>query len=539
MILENNAYKILGLDSSASQKDILRRSKEIINRLQINDNPEYELDNKIFENDRTEETVNEALRRLQSSSKRLVEYFFWFQIADDVDKKAIDFVKNNELQSAIVMWGKDHKDDTINSFLHKKNLALLLTYILTIEDNLECLEKSLLLWKEVTDSDKYWSTFKKVYLLYNDDVLDNKKLSNFKDEVLARLSDLYTEFYEKYKNPEYLELFQNTFPVKGGKIQKVVLDPAFKKINKAVEGLEEMNVSEDGVLDEDESEKIKRLIRVIQSELNSLIDMGMYEDSQTILMRDRAAETMRSIVLDIHNNLEDVSLAKRLLEVAIKFCGTDSLKHKLTKELEQIDENIKSSSDNKVTLEIPGFFSTNNANFTNTSLEYKGKTIQYKDATCVAWHSMKESVNGIPTSQKYTFYVASDTESIDISYTAAFRGGETHNVVFGKLVGISNAIIEPVVIKKLCSRIFDNKETITIGSLHINDRGCYKNKFFGGVEEVLWPDVKYKPQLSAGQAVVYSQDKKGNSTVFTSVSMSTGNAVLIPELIMECLKIKN
>jgi hypothetical protein len=43
-LIVNNAYRILGLDGSANQKDVLKRSKEIINRLKIDDYPEYTLD---------------------------------------------------------------------------------------------------------------------------------------------------------------------------------------------------------------------------------------------------------------------------------------------------------------------------------------------------------------------------------------------------------------------------------------------------------------------------------------------------------------
>ena len=33
--IENNAYRILGLDTTADQKEIMKRYKEIVNRLKI------------------------------------------------------------------------------------------------------------------------------------------------------------------------------------------------------------------------------------------------------------------------------------------------------------------------------------------------------------------------------------------------------------------------------------------------------------------------------------------------------------------------
>ncbi|MBA3047894.1 hypothetical protein KJ863_01360 [Patescibacteria group bacterium] len=77
--LKNNAYHILGLDTTASQKDILKRSKEIIKRLKIDDLPEYDLDLGLFDDFRTEESTNEAIRKLQTPKKRIKEYFFGFK----------------------------------------------------------------------------------------------------------------------------------------------------------------------------------------------------------------------------------------------------------------------------------------------------------------------------------------------------------------------------------------------------------------------------------------------------------------------------
>lgn len=534
-ILKNNAYQILGLDLTASEKDILKRSKEILNRLKIDDIPEYDSDIELFDNFRNEESVKEAIQKLQSAKKQIIEFFFWFYISDDIDKKALKYIKDKDFQSAIEIWGKDYKEDTVNSFNHKKNLALFLTYLISIEDNEDCVEKSISLWKSIFDSEKYWSSFKKVYSLYNEQSLDDTKLTKFKTEAIGYLGDIYTEFYEKYKNNIYIEKFEETFSSKSNKIQDKILDPAFEKINNAIERLEKMKVSSDGILDDEESKEIKKLIKIIQTELNNLVDVGLYEDSQTILMRDRAAEGLRTIMLDVHNNLDNVELAKKILEISLKFCGTESEKVKLNQDLNQINKNIEDRKETRISFEIPGFFSSSDIVFTDYQIEYQGKSLLYKDATSISWSSTRHSTNGIPTSQSYSFVVASDNDSINVSFSAAFRGGEKHNELFAKLVGISNNVIEPIVRKKLVSKIFDKKETVDIGSLHINDRGYYRNKFFGGVVEILWEDVAYIPDLNRGEATVYEKNKKGEASTFLSIPMSTHNAVLIPELIRECL----
>src|SRR3989338_6844748 len=95
-LIENNAYRILGLDVNANQKDILKRYKEIINRLKIEDYPEYDLDLNLPKNLRNETSVNDALKRLQSQKSNIKEYFFWFQINDSIDKKALKSIQEKD-----------------------------------------------------------------------------------------------------------------------------------------------------------------------------------------------------------------------------------------------------------------------------------------------------------------------------------------------------------------------------------------------------------------------------------------------------------
>src|ERR1700677_2492923 len=120
---KNNAYHVLGLDTSANQKSIIKRSKEILKLLEIDNPPEYPLDLNFFNNFRTEESVKDAIQKLQTPKKKIKEYFFWFQIEEDVDKEAEELLSNNDYQSALKTW----ESSSSKSVLCKKNLAILMT----------------------------------------------------------------------------------------------------------------------------------------------------------------------------------------------------------------------------------------------------------------------------------------------------------------------------------------------------------------------------------------------------------------------------
>ncbi len=534
-IIENNAYRILGLDPSATQKDLMKRSKEILSHIKIDDYPTYDVDFNLPRKIRSIDSVKEALQRLQVPKKKIIEYFFWFQINDAIDEKAFVQLKANNYQQAINIWQEASAPNNSKSFNYKKNLAILYCFLLSSEDTKEYLNNSISIWKELINTQKFWDYFIKVYQLHDDVSTSQEIINSFKDNVSTNLSDFYAQLHKKYENDSYITNFQEAFSRKGEIVEKTILDPVFQKILKAIDHLEKMDISEDGVFDPSEKKKVKKCIRIFQSELNKLIDLGLYDDSQTKTIRDRAANGIRTIVLDIYNNLSEMDIAKKLLEIAIIISGTDSMKNKLEEELEQIGKSIQTNNDVQLVIEIPGF-SKDKVIFRNLSLQYGKQIIPFKDINEIVWYSVQKSINGIPSGQDFFFQAKSGKVSIDIRFSATFRAKDEHNIAFGRLVSISNNILEPIVIKKLVSEIFTKNNTIRIGELFLNKKGLCKEKFIKGTKELTWRDINYQPILQQGNAVVFSQNTQGKASTFITIPMSEANAVLIPQLVLECIR---
>lgn len=534
----NNAYHILGLDTSANEKDILKRSKEIINRLKAGETPDYNLDIGLFENFRTEDAVKNALQRLQAPKKRIKEYFFWFQIVDGIDEQVLGLFKLKEYSNAIRIWQNTSEGQNTKALFYKRNLAVLYCLVLSVENDKQYLRSSLTTWKELIDSDKFWSAFAKVYKLHDEQTASEEIIEDFKKHVVEYLADIYTELYQIHKDTDYIHEFQNVFSVKGEKTEKSILNPAYQAVSAAVEELERMEISKDGIFDKEESEAIKRLVAKIQQELNKLIDLGLYDDSQTKIMRDRSANALRSIVLDLHNNLSELDKSLGLLEVAIKLAGTESLKNKLQGELEQIQKNIKDDAKNSLAIEVPGTFGGGTVLFKNSYLEYNNKRIFYKDATSISYHAQSQSINFIPVSQSYSYMVASDKETISFSFGTTLHIGEKNKKdTWVKLIGLSKGLIEPHIVKRIVDQIFDRGETIKFGEVEFTKQGYSKMKFklFGKNEKVMvyWTDTIYIPKFDSGMVILW-KDKDGKSEQFATITMSTPNAVVLPELVQAC-----
>lgn len=528
--LKNNAYQILGLDTSASEKEILKRSKEIINRLKIDDYPEYDLDVDVFKDSRTVDSVKEALQNLQAPKKRIREYFFWFQIADSIDEQAIGLLKRKDYLNAIRTWQTAADGETTKAYLYRKNLAILYCIVLSIENNSKYLHNSVTTWKSILDSDKFWSAFAKIYKLHDEQTASDEVVADFKKHVVEYLSDIYTELHDLHRDAEYIQNFQSVFSTKSKKMEKNVLNPVYQTIHTAVEKLEKMTVSEDRKFDNEEAEQIKQNIGSIQLELNKLVDLGLFDDSQTKIMRDRAATALHTIVLDLHNNLSEIEKSLKLLEVAVQIAGTEGLKNKLEAELEQIKKNLSEDAENTLKIEVPGTFGGGTVVFKNSYIEYNNTRIFYKDVTSISYHAVNQSINFIPISQTFNFMVASDKEKISFSFgTTLHIGAKEKRDVWAKLAGIAAAVIEPVIVKKIVDKVFDRGEAVNIGGVEFTKDGFSRTKFFGGKETVPWTDTIYIPKLAAGNVAVF-RDDAGKATQFATMAMSVPNAVVLPEL---------
>lgn len=542
--LLNNAFHVLGLDTSSSQKDVSKRSKEIINRLKIDDKPVYETDIDVSTVLRTESSVKEASEKLQLPKKRIKEYFFWFQLADDVDERAAGLIRNNKFDQALAIWQKASASDTAKALFYKKNLALLYCLLLSKEDDKQYLKDSLQTWSDVVNSDKFWAAFSKVYKLHDDQTTSQEIIDEFRDQVVAFLSDIYTELNHAYKDDGYINEFQKVFSGKGGKIEKTVLNPIYGTINGAVEALEKMKISEDGVFDKDETDLVKKLIGTIQSELNRLIDLGLYNDSQSKLMRDRAASALRTVVLDLHNHLNEYNRSKKLLEVAIQICGTESLKNKLEAELGQVDKNISEDVDNSLSLEIPGY-GGGTLVFKNNFLVWAGKKVLYKDVSAMVYHSTRHStsVYGVNVSTRYSYEVAIVTADDRLKFSLSAGSDESpEKETWVKIVGLLSHLVEPLIIRKYLEQIFDRGKTVRIGYVDFTKKGYSyeRSKFFGGkvLESVPWDENIYVPKFESGDVVLFKHDAtKDEGVQFTRFSMSNDNAVVVPELVKACAQL--
>lgn len=527
-IIKQNSYLILGLYASSNPREINKRGKEILRRLHIGDVPEYDADVGIFSNFRNEENTKNAIQRLSMPKKKIVDALFWFDIVNDDDLNAINADDHN---TAIDIWGQYINKETPKALLHVKNLAVLYTILLYTNEGSKYIEDSIKMWKSLFDKEKFWKSFFNSFKLHHEVDISDSLLEDLRKEAPALLADIYTELSALHNESNFINLFQNNFHTKGKKIENEILNPIYESIDKSVKKLEGMDISSDGVFDDDESKELRDNIESIQSQLNKAIEAGLYDDSKVKRMRDRASDAIRTIVLDLHNNLSEYDKAHKLLMVASKICGTNSMKQKLDEEIKQLKKNLEEAKDHKFEFDVPAGWGTVRTFKVNSNFIYYGKQkIKIMDAQNFSFHFTKHSINGIPTSSDYNLTVGDSGEDIKIRFTSSAYS-KTKQELFFKILGIVQYLVEPVIVNNILNNIFSKKEIINIGNLEFNVEGISRKKMFGKIELLPWKEIKYVPQLSRGMVDIYKTDKNGKAKIFHSVSMGANNAVIIPKLI--------
>ena len=336
-----NAYNILWLDTSSTQKEITKRWKDILKYLAIWEVPFFDNDLDLIEEYRNKVYIKESIDNLSNPKERLINSFFWFEIEDEEDKKIFNLINKKKFIWAISLVEKSK---------NKKNLAILYSLIL-LDKDLENIkindtpivlaEKLINIFKELWENKWFWKLFEKKFFLHDDLSTDKKILEDFKSNLWVYLSDLFHDISKNIWNDEVLKIFNKTFSnIKWNKTNKEV-DIVYLKLTEIVKRLEWMDISEDWIFDDDEKAELKKTYREVNSLLKKFKDIWLYDDSKTILIRDNLVKALRIIMLDLSNNLSEDEEVLKVLKFALKIVWTDWLKHKIKEEYGIITENIE------------------------------------------------------------------------------------------------------------------------------------------------------------------------------------------------------
>ena len=355
-----NAYNVLGLDSSASEREILKRSREIENLLKIDEVPEYDSDLPSSKEVRTEIKVKKAAERLTTPDKKIIETFFWLFIKDSTDEKALKLFKEGDYVDALETL-QSKVTASPNNFTAIRNKAVLESLIFTEKAQNKYLEASLKSWQTILTSDKQWVDFKKVYKLNNPDTSD-ALFENFKKNAEKILASFYESMSKTEDKPEIYAAYSKRFSAHSDSFDKDTLDPLLNKLNACTEKIHRYNIefdTNDYQTKKLLSEKSRDKITDFKDEADTITDeiqalgKSVWDNSKTKVVRDKNAAALRGLAIDIVNGSdvfdypEDKELADEVLEVAYNICSDDSAIEKRIEKDQKDFEGFESAKEFK------------------------------------------------------------------------------------------------------------------------------------------------------------------------------------------------
>ncbi len=573
-IIRNNAYRVLGLDGNANQRDIMKRYREITSRLKIDDHPQYALDLNLPDSFRTESSVDDALKKLQNHRSNLTEYFFWFSISDTVDEEAFEHLRHGDAASygrAAQIWKDYSSTENSSGLSYKKNLAILYCLSMFSEENDAILRESVSIWKEIVNADIFWRSFEKKYVMGNSSEMHEDTINNLRKNITANISDIYYDLYEHHNNTKYVKEFQDTFGTFGQKTEKHLLKPIHQSVYESIEKLNRVGEKSDSDLEEANSanakcdnckkvserllkshfdyidgsilcqecrktvgkewqkkvnsqetvkgsskklRQIERTIEKLELNLKQLRDLGLHNTDQSIAIRDHAAEAIRAASVTMHNQAHMREKSLELFDLAKKISTTTGTRERLESDAKVIAENIARDKQNTFVTEW-GILRKKKLTVTETFIEYQNSKIYYNNVDAILYFG---------SGTDYFFSIGTTNDEIHLKFDYSRWAALVNRVV---------PLVEPHLLRNLLEMIFEKNQDVHIKNIRFDKTGYHRSSTFRKNESVLWNELSYLPRLDAGKCLLF-KNKNNNAKRFATVSLHEPNAIIIPALAQAC-----
>lgn len=350
-----NAYHVLGLDTSSDQKTIQKRAKELLNRLKIEDIPDYDLDIEPVEGFRTEFNVKNSQQNLMSPKNCIQEFIFWFDLSVVNDQQEFyELMDNNKILNAIRLLANSESNNPNINFINKKNVAILFTILLYNGSNKPYLKRSINNWQEIINSEQFWIfVLQEIHSKLGFEITKTS-ISPFKDQVVSLLGDIFHDISQKHNHNDYILEFGKSFPVKSEAFTKDILDPIFYRIDNSIDKIQALEIAPipinketnianplDTKKQEETFQVIKSLLEKIDTDFNELLRYGLGNDSKVKILQDKIVKTIRETSLKICNHWENSSQALQYIQYAKNIAGNSNLTVIIEKDIEELTNLVK------------------------------------------------------------------------------------------------------------------------------------------------------------------------------------------------------
>lgn len=234
-IIKNNPFRILGLLSNATERDILRQKSKIQAHLNVGKNINLAFDLPLFgELKRNQDSLSLALSQLESDLNKVQNALFWMINHSSYDQIALDHMKNGDHFRAKDIWAKVTGSKQINAqnISATLNLSTIIIFEAFIGNDIDfrLLSSGLAKKLQLVNSAEFGNfvhSFAGQNFKASKDKLSEFLISSFSDELLKRYKNgnestfdsihelyqdievEYADLLKKYLSQEYFNIIEN------------------------------------------------------------------------------------------------------------------------------------------------------------------------------------------------------------------------------------------------------------------------------------------------------------------------------------------
>lgn len=199
-LIKNNPYRIIGILSNATAKEIQSRKGKITAYAKVGKQLNSEYDFPFLDSiDRDQSKIEKAFSAIQQSKDMLENSLFWFLSTNSFDETAISYLINGDKEKAIEIWEKvtTEKEITSKNYSCFNNIGTLKLLGESKKEIKEGIEKKIKLIESDSLTNFVHSVADEAYIIDN-----QKQVQIFIDEILK-------QFQGKFSNADTLKLFSN------------------------------------------------------------------------------------------------------------------------------------------------------------------------------------------------------------------------------------------------------------------------------------------------------------------------------------------
>lgn len=328
----NNPYRIAGILSNASAREIQARRGKIIAFAKVGKEITSEYDFSFLSSiQRTNSIIEKAFSDIEQNQNKVVHSLFWFTNLNPIDNTAIQHLITGNKEKAIEIWDKltDEKEVTSKNFSAFNNIGTL--YLL--ENSKEEIKQGITAKIKLIESESF-QDFVHTVADETFSIDKNKQIEIFIDELL-------TQFKQKYSTAETMELFSNCNGTTQKYLSKKFTEEPIHKIEVQIEQCTKKRAK-----DKINAYKFATdLYSNTKSELTLLKSIVGNSNLQYKMLADNIAKEILQCSVDYFNESQEQDKSNNYLEEAMKLAKlaesiavNDATKNKVKENISTLQE---------------------------------------------------------------------------------------------------------------------------------------------------------------------------------------------------------